>query len=128
LAAWSSCSGPWWSAASELAVAPSSTPRLPELERLAGPSAPYFATTQCGSEFLRAPYCVPSWVVVCTQLCGHGSIRLGNATLTIETAAKFQIGPTDAGLFRPSGDEAPFEKRAITLPSLWVDADGEYRL
>ena len=40
LTAWSSCSGPWWSAASELAVALSTTPRLTELERLAGPSAP----------------------------------------------------------------------------------------
>jgi hypothetical protein len=31
--------------------------------------------------FLHAPYCVPSWVVVCAQLTGHGSIRLGGAAL-----------------------------------------------
>jgi hypothetical protein len=41
LAAWSSCGGPWRSVASELAVALSAAPRLTELERLAGPSAPF---------------------------------------------------------------------------------------
>jgi hypothetical protein len=40
LAAWSSGGGPWRSVASELAVALSNTPRLTELERLAGPSVP----------------------------------------------------------------------------------------
>jgi hypothetical protein len=50
LTAWSSCSGPWRSAASDLALAPSSMPRLTELERLAGPSTSCFGTTQCGSE------------------------------------------------------------------------------
>jgi hypothetical protein len=34
-------------------------------------------------------------VVVCAQLNGHGSIRLGGAALTIETGAKFQIGPIE---------------------------------
>jgi hypothetical protein len=48
LAAWSTCGGPWWSTASELAVAPSSTPRLTELEHLVGPSAPCMRhTTDC---------------------------------------------------------------------------------
>ena len=49
MTAWSSCGGPWRSVASELAVALSTTPRLTELERLAGPSAPHSATTQRGS-------------------------------------------------------------------------------
>ena len=50
MTAWSSCGGPWRSLASELAVALSTTRRLTELERLAGPSAPHHATTQRGSE------------------------------------------------------------------------------
>jgi hypothetical protein len=50
LTAWSSCSGPWWSAASELAVALSSTPQLTELERLVGPSARCCVTPQTASD------------------------------------------------------------------------------
>jgi hypothetical protein len=32
-------------------------------------------------------------VLVCAQLSGHGSTRSGGAALTIETGAKFSIGP-----------------------------------
>jgi hypothetical protein len=86
LTAWSSCSGPWWSAAGELAVALSSKPRLTELERLAGPSASCCTTPQTVSNVARAPHGVQGEVDVRARLAAHGSVDLGGAAFAIRLA------------------------------------------
>ena len=73
------------------------TPRLTDLERLLGPSAPAWSRHILSPTLLRAPYCVPSRVDVRADVAGHGSLNSSGAALPIGIGAKFPIGPK--GLF-----------------------------
>ena len=68
------------------------TPRLTELERLAGPSVPYYVTTHRGFELLGIYRRRAGWYALTTPDTVDGS---RGAVLTIETGAEFQIGPTN---------------------------------
>jgi hypothetical protein len=93
LTAWSSCSGPWRPAASDLAVAPSSTPG--SLKSKACPARPRRTSPRhiLGPAPLRAFYRVPSGVRVRAD---HVVLRAATnraAVLLIETDSKSLIGP-----------------------------------
>ncbi len=85
---------PWRPAASDLVVVPSTTPGSLSSNAWSARLRSTSPRHNAGRRFLCALHCVPSWVLVCAQLSGHGSIRSGGAALTIETEPKFQIGPT----------------------------------
>ena len=94
MTAWSSCSGPWWSAASELAVALSTTPQLTELERLSARQRAAASRHRLPPTLPRAPHGVPGQIDVRAHIVAHGSVDLGGAALAIKTGADFVIGPT----------------------------------
>jgi hypothetical protein len=94
LTVWSSCRGPRWSAASELAVALSITPWLSDPERQAGPSVPRFATPHVLSG------ATPRSLLRAERRRGArplGRCRSPNSTgaaLVLENGAEFLVGPT----------------------------------
>ena len=95
LTAWSSCGGPRRSAASELAVAPSTTPSSPSSN--AWPARPRHALSRhiLRLTSLRALCSVPSGAVVCAHLAGHGALSSRGAALLLETGAELLLGPTE---------------------------------
>ena len=129
----SSCSGPRWSAASEFAVAPSSTPRLNELERLVGPSARCCVTPQTASDVAprTSPRAGPDWRT--RSPCRTWLGRLGwRQTARRETAHGTRASPSvSPGCLRadstPSGsgsasdpgpDDLSFQVEGSTLASV----------
>ena len=93
LTIWPTCCGSWRPAASDLAVAPSSTPGSP---KSSGPSAANFATPHHGSGTTRAFKSVPGGAGVRAD---HAVLRPATkraAVLSIETDSKSLIGPNSA--------------------------------
>jgi hypothetical protein len=93
LTIWPTCRGPWRPAASDLAVAPSSTPGSPKSKACPARPRRTLPRHMLGPVPLRAFYCVPSGVGIRAD---HAVLRPATnhaAILLIETDSKSLIGP-----------------------------------
>jgi hypothetical protein len=106
LAIWSSCRGSCRSAASELAVAPSTTPGSQSSNAWPARPRQVWQRHTLSSTGLRALRRVPSRVAVCAYLPAPCSSEATDVVFPIKTGADFAIGITRAARGELAGDRS----------------------